>query len=179
MRCSRSSGRCASARAGTSDRRPARAQLWAPAPGPRARRWIRAFPAPPDSLPMPLVACSAMDDEGRVAGIWRYPVKSMAAEPLDHADVSWHGLAGDRRWAFVRAGLERSNFPWLTIRERSDMGHYRPSFADPSRVETSDTVVGTPAAAALDVTDPALAAELAPGARLIKQKRGVFDTAPL
>ena len=40
------------------------------------------------SLPMALVACSAMDDVGRVAGIWRYPVKSMAAEPLDHTDVS-------------------------------------------------------------------------------------------
>jgi uncharacterized protein YcbX len=32
---------------------------------------------------------------GRVAGLWRYPVKSMAAEELDGAEVSWHGLAGD------------------------------------------------------------------------------------
>jgi len=37
---------------------------------------------------------------GRVVGLWRYPVKSMAAEPLGAANVGWHGLAGDRRWAF-------------------------------------------------------------------------------
>jgi hypothetical protein len=27
---------------------------------------------------------------GRVAGLWRYPVKSMAAEALTEIDVSWH-----------------------------------------------------------------------------------------
>ena len=41
---------------------------------------------------------------GRVAGLWRYPVKSMAAERLENVEVSWHGLAGDRRWAFIRDG---------------------------------------------------------------------------
>ena len=41
---------------------------------------------------------------GRVAALWRYPVKSMAAEELDGAEVSWHGFAGDRRWAFIRDG---------------------------------------------------------------------------
>src|SRR3954462_12559876 len=35
---------------------------------------------------------------GRVVGLWRYPVKSMGAEALAEVDVSWHGLAGDRRW---------------------------------------------------------------------------------
>jgi len=34
---------------------------------------------------------------GRVAALWRYPVKSMAAEALDGVEVSWAGLAGDRR----------------------------------------------------------------------------------
>jgi len=32
---------------------------------------------------------------GHVAALWRYPVKSMAAEALEHADVSWHGIPGD------------------------------------------------------------------------------------
>jgi uncharacterized protein len=53
-----------------------------------------------------------------VVGLWRYPVKSMAGEALVAAEVSWHGLAGDRRWAFVRDGVVRSGFPWLTLRER-------------------------------------------------------------
>jgi uncharacterized protein YcbX len=120
-----------------------------------------------------------MDSLGLVSALWRYPVKSMAGEALDEVEVSWHGLAGDRRWAFVREGVERSGFPWLTIRERSDMWHYVPSFADPSRPDASRTLVRTPAGEELDVTDPALAAELGHGARVIKQDRGVFDTMPL
>lgn len=116
---------------------------------------------------------------GRVAAIFRYPVKSMAAESLESADVSWHGLAGDRRWAFVRPGLERSNFPWMTIRERSDMGSYAPAFRDAADPEGSATLVRTPAGRELEVTDPELAAELGEGVRLIKQNRGVFDAAPL
>lgn len=117
---------------------------------------------------------------GRVVGLWRYPVKSMAAERLPEADVSWHGFAGDRRWAFIRDGVTQSGFPWLTLRERSDMNHYRPSFVEPDRPDQSRTVVRTPAGADFDVADPALAAELWPeGARVIRQDRGIFDTFPL
>jgi uncharacterized protein YcbX len=119
------------------------------------------------------------EEVGRVVALWRYPVKSMAAERLEQAEVSWHGLAGDRRWAFVREGLVRSGFPWLTIRERPAMGLYRPSFAEPGRPDASRTVVRTPAGKELDVVDPALAAELGDGVRVIKQDRGVFDTMPL
>jgi uncharacterized protein YcbX len=114
-----------------------------------------------------------------VVGLWRYPVKSMAAEELDEVEVSWHGLAGDRRWAFVRDGLERSGFPWFTIRERSDMWQYRPSFLDPGNPDRSPTLVRTPEGRELDVVDPALAAELGTGVRVIKQNRGVFDASPL
>jgi uncharacterized protein YcbX len=103
----------------------------------------------------------------------------MAGEELESVEVSWHGFAGDRRWAFVRAGLERSGFPWLTIRERSEMWRYRPSFADPDSPDKSRTVVHTPDGRSLDVVDPALAAELGGGAHVIKQNRGVFDTSPL
>jgi uncharacterized protein YcbX len=117
---------------------------------------------------------------GRVAGLWRYPVKSMAGEALAEAEVSWHGLAGDRRWAFVQNRLTQSGFPWLTLRERRDMGHYRPSFADPDRPDKSPTMVQTPSGATFDVADPALGAELCPeGVRVIRQNRGVFDTLPL
>ena len=116
---------------------------------------------------------------GRVAALWRYPVKSMAGEALDGVEVSWPGLAGDRRWAFIRAGQVRSGFPWLTIREQPELAHYRPRFADPGRPDASPVLVGTPGGAELDVADPALAAELGPGVHVIKQDRGVFDTMPL
>lgn len=117
---------------------------------------------------------------GRVVGLWRYPVKSMGAEELAEVDVSWHGLAGDRRWAFIRNGVVQSGFPWLTLRERGEMSHYRPSFVEPARPDKSPTVVQTPSGDILDVADPALGAELTPGgAQVIKQDRGVFDTFPL
>jgi uncharacterized protein YcbX len=116
---------------------------------------------------------------GRLVDLWRYPVKSMAGEPLDEVDVSWHGLAGDRRWAFVQEGLQRSNFPWLTIRERADMAHHRPRFEDAARPDDSRTLVVTPSGDELDVVDPALAEALGGGVRVIKQNRGVFDTMPL
>ena len=38
---------------------------------------------------------------GTVAKLWRYPVKSMLGEELSSADVTDHGIVGDRAWAVV------------------------------------------------------------------------------
>jgi len=116
---------------------------------------------------------------GRVVALWRYPVKSMRAEELESSEVSWQGLAGDRRWAFIRDGQVHSSFPWLTMRELPQMARYQPRFVDPDRPDASPTLVRTPCGRELDVADPALASELGPGVRVIKQNRGVFDTMPL
>ena len=117
---------------------------------------------------------------GRVVGLWRYPVKSMGAEALEDVDVSWFGLAGDRRWAFVREDSIQSGFPWLTIRERSDMQHYLPTLVDPARPDQSPALVRTPAGKVMDIGDPNLGSALYPrGVRVIKQNRGIFDTFPL
>src|SRR4051812_1467204 len=117
---------------------------------------------------------------GRVVGLWRYPVKSMAAEALTEANVSWHGLAGDRRWAFIGSDATRNGFPWLTLRERADMSYYRPSFSEPARPDKSPLIVRTPSGAVFDVADPVLATELCPsGAQAVKQDGGTFDTFPL
>jgi uncharacterized protein YcbX len=104
----------------------------------------------------------------------------MAGEALTEVDVSWHGLVGDRRWAFIRNGVTRSGFPWLTLRERGDLAHFHPSFVAPDRADHSPVVVRTPDGDNFDVDDPAFAAAHFPeGVRLIKQDRGVFDTFPL
>jgi uncharacterized protein YcbX len=116
---------------------------------------------------------------GRVVALRRYPVKSMAAEELDEVEVSWHGLAGDRRWAFIRDGQVHSGFPWLTIRQRPELAHYRPRLTEPERPNASAVLVRTPSGGEFGVTDPALAASLGAGVRVIKQDRGVFDTFPL
>ena len=116
---------------------------------------------------------------GRVVGLWRYPVKSMAAEALEDVEVGWHGFAGDRRWAFVRGAVPRSGFPWMTIREDAAMLSHVPRFAEPDWPDKSRTLVRLPAGEELDVVDPALAASLGDDVRVIKQDRGVFDAMPL
>ena len=119
---------------------------------------------------------------GRVLGLWRYPVKSMSPQELTDVEVSWHGLAGDRRWAFVRSGV-MSGFPWFTLREHNTMNDYQPSFVDPDRPDSSAVAVGTPSSETLQLTDPRLLRELGDGSgsdiSLIKQGRGVFDTFPI
>ena len=50
---------------------------------------------------------------GQVEAIFRYPVKSMAGERLEVANLGWYGLEGDRRLAFRRIE-DRSGMPWLT-----------------------------------------------------------------
>lgn len=103
----------------------------------------------------------------------------MASESLQSGTVSWHGLEGDRRWAFVRPGMERSGFPWLTIREKPDPWRYQPRFVDPDRPDSSKTLVRTPDGAELEVADPELARSLGEGVRVIRQAGDVFDTFPL
>lgn len=123
---------------------------------------------------------SRVGSVGRIVRLWRYPVKSMGPEPLRVAEVNWNGLAGDRRWAFVRGNMAQSGFPWLTLRECPNMAQYTPSFLDPGNPDTSLTVVKTPSGEILDVTDSSLGAELCQGgAQVIRHARGIFDTFPL
>jgi len=117
--------------------------------------------------------------EGIVSGLWRFPVKSMAGEPLARADVSWAGLAGDRRWAFVRPDSQASGFPWHTIREFPQMSSYVALLSDPARPDRSRVLVRTPGGDRYDVTDPRLAAELGPGVRVMRLDRGAFDALPV
>jgi uncharacterized protein YcbX len=50
-----------------------------------------------------------MEDVGVLCAIWRYPVKSLAAEPLERADVEGGGIPGDRASALVvRSGHARA-----------------------------------------------------------------------
>ncbi len=39
-----------------------------------------------------------------VSALWRYPVKSMQGEPVDHLDVGPSAVAGDRAWGVIDAG---------------------------------------------------------------------------
>ena len=62
---------------------------------------------------------------GQVEAIFRYPVKSMAGEPLAAANLGWHGLDGDRRLAFRRID-NHSDFPWLTASKLPELLLFAP-----------------------------------------------------
>jgi uncharacterized protein len=116
---------------------------------------------------------------GIVSGLWRYPVKSMAGEALASTDISWAGLAGDRRWAFVRPDSQDSGFPWHTIREFPEMSNYVALLSEPARPDRSRVLVRAPAGGLYDVTDPPLAAELGMGVRVMRLDGGAFDAMPV
>ncbi|MCB8984755.1 MAG: MOSC domain-containing protein [Ardenticatenaceae bacterium] len=122
-------------------------------------------------------------DVGIVKALYRYPVKSMRGEALAEAQVYWHGLEGDRRYAFVRGDRPDSSFPWLTGREIPEMLLYTPQFTYPADVRNSGIAVQTPNGRSLPITSPDLQAELAQAyghdVRLIHIGRGVFDSLPL
>ena len=118
---------------------------------------------------------------GRVVGLWRYPVKSMAAEPLAEVDVSWHGFGRGSSLGFRPRRRAAKRLPLAhTSRTR---GHESLPFPPSSilRNRTSRRLsCALPSGVVFDVTDPALATELCPqGARVIKQNQGIFDTFPL
>ncbi|MDQ3927892.1 MAG: MOSC N-terminal beta barrel domain-containing protein [Chloroflexota bacterium] len=96
---------------------------------------------------------------GVVEQLSRYPVKSMRAEALTEANVTFEGIAGDRRFAFIQ-GHKRTNFPWLTARELPRMVLYRARLVDPSNPDKSDVLVTTPEGKEYDIFSEELLAEL-------------------
>lgn len=116
---------------------------------------------------------------GVVSGLYRYPVKSMRGESLEQANLYWHGLDGDRRYAFVRQGVD-SGFPWLTGREVAQLLRYTPRFLRADAPHESPIVVTTPGGRVLPLEAPELAEELAEAYRqpffLFKLGRGAYDS---
>jgi uncharacterized protein len=120
---------------------------------------------------------------GVVKGLYRYPVKSMRGEPLAEARLSEDGLAGDRRYAFVRGDVADSGFPWLSARQIPQMVQYRPAFANPADTDRSPVLVETPNGRSLPLHSPELLQELAEvygrPVHLIRLDEGVFDSMPI
>jgi len=120
-----------------------------------------------------------MREIGRVTAIYRYPVKSMAGELMDSAELGWHGLEGDRRFAFRRSGV-MTGMPWLTAGHLASLVTYVPlrdgDDALPSRVRT-------PKGEELELRGDALRDEItaAHGApvELMQLKNGIFDDGAL
>lgn len=96
---------------------------------------------------------------GVVEQLSRYPVKSMRAEALTEANVTFEGIAGDRRFAFIQ-GHNRTSFPWLTAREIPRMMLYKATLVDPSNPDDSDVLITTPEGKEFDIFSEELLTEL-------------------
>ena len=119
---------------------------------------------------------------GTVWALYHFPVKSMRGALTDQVQLEWHGLAGDRRYSFVRSD-DRSFFPWLTARQVPTLLAHIPILADPSDPSDSPIVVRTPDGVELPLESDELRARLAAAfggpVHLMQSNRGTFDAAAL
>lgn len=119
---------------------------------------------------------------GHIEALFRYPVKSMRGEPLDAARLGWHGLDGDRRFAFRRLN-ERGGFPWLTAGKLPDLILFTPQRRESGNDGAPPTHVLTPEGQVMAVFGEDLAAEAgrrygAP-VQMMEMKHGIFDEASI
>jgi uncharacterized protein YcbX len=123
-----------------------------------------------------------MNHVGHVHEITRYPVKSMAGVPTNSANLGWHGLDGDRRFAFRRMD-DGGSFPWLTASRLPELLLYQPVGVDESNGEQLPTHVRTPAGSQLELRGAELNAEISErfGSKveLMQLKHGIFDEATI
>lgn len=121
-----------------------------------------------------------MTEVAYVRELVRYPVKSMAGVATGSAFLGWHGLAGDRRFAFRRLG-DNGGFPWLTASRVPALLLYQPTGVDETSGEPLPTHVRSPSGIELPLGSAELQAEVAErlgsGVELMKFKHGIFDDA--
>jgi uncharacterized protein len=119
---------------------------------------------------------------GHVEAIFRYPVKSMAGEPLETANLGWHGIDGDRRLALRRIG-DRSGFPWLSASKLPELLLFAPHRCEDDGPGDLPTHVRTPDGDEFPIFGEELAAEIGDryGAplQMMQLRHGIFDEAHL
>lgn len=119
---------------------------------------------------------------GRVAALFQHPVKSMAATARDTVTLDWHGVVGDRRFAFRRCGVQLS-FPWLSAGRMPELLRYRPIVVDDVGTADEPTHVMTPSGACLELWSDSLRIELSEAfgapVELMHLKAGMFDEASI
>jgi uncharacterized protein YcbX len=117
---------------------------------------------------------------GHVEAIFRYPVKSMAGERLEAANLGWYGIEGDRRLAFRRMD-DRSGMPWLTASKLPDLLLFTPHRRENIAQGDLPTHIRTPDGKEMPVFGEDLAKEVgrrygAP-VQMMQLRHGIFDEA--
>lgn len=117
---------------------------------------------------------------GHIHQLVRYPVKSMAGVATDSAFLGWHGLQGDRRFAFRRLD-DMSGFPWLTASRLPELLLYQPIRVAENSEEPTPTHVRTPEGIDLPLGSAELqnsvGEKFGSAVELMKLKHGIFDEA--
>ena len=115
---------------------------------------------------------------GHIEALFCYPVKSMAGERLEFAELGWHGLEGDRRLAFRRMG-DHSGMPWLTASRLPELLLYVPVCRKDSPPEDIATHIRTPDGRELPAFGEELAADVerryGSPVQMIHFRNGIFD----
>ena len=105
----------------------------------------------------------------------------MAAVRLAKASLGWHGIEGDRRFAFRRT-QDKSKMPWLTGSRLPELLLYQPS--DPVASSNGDAIhINTPSGRNLSLHSMELRDELfskfGSPLELRQLDQGIFDEAPV
>ncbi|HEX6575859.1 MAG TPA: MOSC domain-containing protein [Gemmatimonadaceae bacterium] len=116
---------------------------------------------------------------GTVEAIFRYPVKSMAGEQLDVAEVGLNGIEGDRRLALHKPN-DTSGFPWLNASRVPELITFKPVRRTrlpgdlPSHVKT-------PQGDEMEIFSSELSDQIAQSydhrVRMMHMRSGIFDAA--
>jgi uncharacterized protein YcbX len=119
---------------------------------------------------------------GCVEAIFRYPVKSMAGQRIEAANLGWHGLEGDRRLAFRRIDY-RSGMPWLTASKLPDLLLFAPQCREDGVQGDVPTHIRAPDGQEMPVFGEDLATEVgrrygAP-VEMMQLRHGIFDEATI
>jgi uncharacterized protein YcbX len=121
---------------------------------------------------------------GHIEALFRYPVKSMAGERLDEANLGWHGLDGDRRLAFRRMRIDdRSGMPWLTASKLPELVLFTPFRREDGATGGIPAHIRTPEGKEMPVFGDDLAVEVerrygAP-VQMMQLRNGIFDEASI
>lgn len=119
---------------------------------------------------------------GRVAGVFRHPIKSMAAQAMTCAAVDRYGIAGDRRFALRRLGDE-SGFPWLSASKLPALVRYEVACAVDEAPTRESMHVRAPSGDVISCAGDALSRHFASAhgvdVELTNLRQGIFDLAGL
>jgi hypothetical protein len=106
----------------------------------------------------------------------------MRGERLEAANLGWHGIEGDRRFAFRRLD-DRGGFPWLTAGKLPDLLLFAPQPREDGAPGDLPAHVRTPDGKEMPILGGDLAAEVerryGSPVQMMQLKHGIFDEASI